>query len=97
MKRKYLLIALAFVLVITCTITSCKVTNTTTTDTIGRIDTVSWAEGALDIQGLFTMADAVVVGKIGKVLGESEIFLYESPRGKEYDYLTDYEFIVETD
>ena len=43
------------------------------------------------------MADAVVVGKIGKVLEVNESFSFDSPLGKQYTYLTDYEFIVETD
>ena len=97
MKRKYLLIALVFVMVITGTITWYKVANTATADDISIVETHSWAEGALDLQGLFTMADAVVVGKVGKVLDVNEIYHFDSPIGKVYTYLTDYEFIVETD
>ena len=93
----YLLIALAFILVITGTITWYKVANNATSDGIHIVETHSWAEGALDLQGLFTMADAVVVGKIGKVLEVNESFSFDSPLGKQYTYLTDYEFIVETD
>lgn len=96
MKKKYLLIALAFVLVITGTITSCKVQTTQTNNSLLQDTSVSWAEGALDIQGLFTAADAVVVGQIGKVLDEIASPGAETPLGTDYLYYTDFKFIVES-
>jgi len=95
MKRKYLLIALAFVLVITSTIISCKEIPPQSNNNVQQKISVSWADGAPDMQGLFTTADAVVVGKIGKVVDETNELLGESRFGKNYMYYTDFEFIVE--
>ena len=86
MKRKYLLIVLAFVLVITSTIISCKEIPPQANNMLQQEISVSWAEGALDIQGLFTMADAVVVGKIRKVLDEIASPGAETPLGTDYLY-----------
>ena len=95
MKRKYLLIAAAFVLVIICTITSCKEMPPQATNNLQQNISISWADGAPDMQGLFTTADAVVVGKIGKVIDETNELLGESRFGKNYMYYTDFEFIIE--
>jgi hypothetical protein len=95
MKAKYLIIVLAFVLVITCTVTSCKEIPPQATNNLQQKISVSWADGAPDMQGLFTTSNAVVVGKIGKVVDETNELLGESRFGKNYMYYTDFEFIIE--
>jgi hypothetical protein len=96
MKRKYLLIAWVFVLVITCTIISCKEIPPQSNNNVQQKISVSWADGASDMQGLFTTADAVVVGKIGKVVDETNKLLGEPAWGKDYLYYSDFEFIIES-